>query len=269
MEKFQPLHFAIIFHSENVKYTHLLERGLPSENKQIKCGIFIIWDLDSFILLCIPLLLDGKSAELGTTLLGILPDGYSVWIRAKFQPRPQCVCWTAHCISGDHTGSISMFKSLCCPLSLSELVPLGSRSEVQQQRGTCAKKNTCCWAANYLSTSREPPIWLIAISRITHRARKKLYQMNANGWKPHLRETFVFRRKSSSYVSADVEQTNLLKKHNLHLKCIMSCLFSFILHFTDYYVKLRLRLGYYPCSTNQCTCLLNWIKKINHKFVIS
>lgn len=61
---FQPLHFAIIFHSENVKYTHLLERVFPSENKQIKCGIFIIWDLDSFILLCIPLLLDGNSAEL-------------------------------------------------------------------------------------------------------------------------------------------------------------------------------------------------------------
>lgn len=110
----------------------------------------------------------------GTTLLGILPDGSSVWIRAKFQPRPQCVCWTACCISGDHTGSISMFKSLCCPLSLSELVPLGSRSEVQQQRGTCAEKTTCCWAANYLSTSREPPIWLIANSRKTHKARKKL-----------------------------------------------------------------------------------------------
>lgn len=61
---FQLLHFAIIFQSENVKYTHLLERALPSENKQIKCGIFIIWDLDSFILLCIPLLLDGNSTEL-------------------------------------------------------------------------------------------------------------------------------------------------------------------------------------------------------------
>ena len=115
----------------------------------------------------------------GTTLLGILPDGYSVWIRAKFQPRPQCVCWTARCISGDHTGSISMFKSLCCPLSLSEPVPLGSRSEVQQQRGTCTEKNTCCWAANYLSTSQEPLIWLITISRKTHKARKKL------DWRKH------------------------------------------------------------------------------------
>lgn len=152
-----------------------MERALPSENKQIKCGIFIIWDLDSFILLCIPLLLDGNSTELGTTLLGILPDGSSVWIRAKFQPRPQCVCWTAHCISGDHTGSISKFKSLCCPLSLSELVPLGSRSGVQQQRGTCAQKNTCCWAANYLSTSRQPPKWLIAISRKnTHSLKETL-----------------------------------------------------------------------------------------------
>lgn len=205
METFQPLHFAIIFHSENVKYTHLLERALPSKNKQIKCGIFIIWDLDSFILLCIPLLLDGNCAELGTTLLGILPDGSSGWIRAKFQPRLQCVCWTTRCISGDHTGSISMFKSLCCPLSLSELVPLGSRSGVQQQRGTCAQKNTCCWAANYLSTSQEPPIWLIAILRKTHTEKRNM-QMDEN--QTQLRETLVH-----STVLTDVEPTILLNKH--------------------------------------------------------
>lgn len=119
--------------------------------------------LDSFIPLCFLLSVcflvrNGNCRVLGATLLGILPDGYSVWIRSKFQPRPECVCWTAHCISGDHTGSISTSKSLCCPLSLSEHLPLGPRSEVQHQRGTCAKMNTCCWAANYPSASLHLPL---------------------------------------------------------------------------------------------------------------
>lgn len=92
-------------------------------------AFFSMWHLNlySFVSVCF-LFWNGNCRGLGTTLLGILPDGYSVWIKAKFQPRLECVCWTAHCISGDHTGSISMSKSLYCPLSLSEHLPQGSGS---------------------------------------------------------------------------------------------------------------------------------------------
>lgn len=152
--------FAVIFHSESVKYTHLLKQALPLQNKQIMWHLHHLGfgHLDSFIPLCFLrpvcfLFWNGNCRELGATLLGILPDGYSVWIRSKFQPRPECVCWTAHCISGDHTGSTSTSKSLCCPLSLSEHLPQGPGSEVQHQRGTCAETNTCCRAANYPSAS--------------------------------------------------------------------------------------------------------------------
>lgn len=92
-----------------------------------QCGILIFIPLCFFLSVCF-LFWNGNCRGLGTTLLGILPDGYSVWIKAKFQPRLECVCWTAHCISGDHTGSISMSKSLYCPLSLSEHLPQGSGS---------------------------------------------------------------------------------------------------------------------------------------------
>lgn len=103
------------------------------------CGIFIIGDLNiwtTFFLfsLCSTFCLFWMgTAErwVWLTLLGILPDGYSVWIRSKSQPKPQCVCWTVQCISGDHTGSISTFKSLCCPLSLSQHLPVGWGSGVQ------------------------------------------------------------------------------------------------------------------------------------------
>lgn len=88
VERFQFLHvacFAVIFHSENVKYTHLLEQALPFQNKQIMWHLHHLGfgHLDSFIPLCFLLsgvlsLLDGNCRELGTTLLGILPDGYSV-----------------------------------------------------------------------------------------------------------------------------------------------------------------------------------------------
>lgn len=60
IERFQSLHiayFAIIFHSENVKYTHLLEQALPFQNKQIMWHLHHlgIEHLDSFIPLCFPL----------------------------------------------------------------------------------------------------------------------------------------------------------------------------------------------------------------------
>lgn len=132
MDEFHFLYvgcFAIIFPSENVKYTHQSEKVLPCQNKQIMCHRHHLGfvQLCSFVLPSggVLSLLDGNCSELGTAPLGIPPDGYPVWISAKFKPRPECVCWTPHCISGDHTGSISMSKSLCCPLSLSEHVPPG------------------------------------------------------------------------------------------------------------------------------------------------
>lgn len=129
MERFQSLPSSSSFFSWKMSNVHIYRSRHFLRKISKLCGIFIIWDLDSFILLSVCFLFWMGTAEscMGT-LLGILPDGYSVWIRAKFQPRPECVCWTAHCISGDHTGSISMSKSLCYPLSLSEHVPLGSGS---------------------------------------------------------------------------------------------------------------------------------------------
>lgn len=97
--------------------------------------------------------LGGSRGELGTTLLGILPDGYSLWIRAKSQPGLECVCWTVHCISGDHTGSISMSKSLCCPLSLSQHVPQGSRVRSSIPAGNLCLEVHIHPATNYPSTS--------------------------------------------------------------------------------------------------------------------
>lgn len=61
MERFQSSHitcFAIIFHSENVKYTRVLEQGLPFENKQIMWHLHHLGfgHLDSFTPLCFPTL---------------------------------------------------------------------------------------------------------------------------------------------------------------------------------------------------------------------
>lgn len=97
--------------------------------------------------------LGGSRGELGTTLLGILPDGYSLWIRAKSQPGLQCVCWTVHCISGDHTGSISTSKSLCCPLSLSQHVPQETRVTSSRPAGNLSLEAHIHPATNYPSTS--------------------------------------------------------------------------------------------------------------------
>lgn len=88
VETFQSLHvacFAVIFHSENVKYTRLLEQALPFQNKQnyVASSSFGIWtfgQLYSFVLPSVGVLslLVGSCSEPGTTLLGILPDGYLV-----------------------------------------------------------------------------------------------------------------------------------------------------------------------------------------------
>lgn len=63
----------------------LLEQALPFENKQIMWHLHHLgfWTFGQLYSLVCPSvgvlsLLDGNCRELGTTLLGILPDGYSV-----------------------------------------------------------------------------------------------------------------------------------------------------------------------------------------------
>lgn len=142
-----------MYQSERVNYS-LFVKSTSVYNLKIVATCFSFNNLDCCILKGISLYSWWELCRgLGTRLLGIPPDGYLLWIRAKLQPRLECVCWTAHCISGDHTGSISKSKSLCCPLSLSEHVPLGSGSQVQYQWGTCAETCTCCWVNNYPSSS--------------------------------------------------------------------------------------------------------------------
>lgn len=152
----------VIFHPKNVKYTLQLERELPFQNKET------IWHLHHFAFwtfgqpyssarllhpFCMLSFLGGSRRELGTTLLGILPDGYLLWIRAKSQPGLECVCWTVHCISGDHTGSISTSKSLCCPLSLSQHAPQGTRVKSSRPAGNLCLEAHIHPATNYPSTS--------------------------------------------------------------------------------------------------------------------
>lgn len=71
-----------------------------------------------------------------------------------------------------------------------------------------------------------------------------------------LKGTFILHSKSSSYVLTDVEQTNILNKHTPFDIYHILIFFSFIRHFTDEYVKLRLRSGYDLCPRRQWGCLV-------------
>lgn len=59
VDKVQFLHvacFGVIFHSENVKYTHLLEQALPFQNKQkyVASSSFGIWTFGQLYSVVLP-----------------------------------------------------------------------------------------------------------------------------------------------------------------------------------------------------------------------